>query len=132
MPPSTRSRCPARPMRPGKVRDERAVANDNGKTSCSQWIAAALGRRGAKTGVIGTLGAGFPRSLASLPNTTPDALETQRLLKEMHDQGAEAVAMEVSSHGLAQGRLNGVAFDCALFTNLSHDHLDYHGTMQAY
>src|SRR5260221_3610267 len=108
------------------------VTGTNGKTSCSQWIAAALGRRGAKTGVIGTLGAGFPRSLASLPNTTPDGLETQRLLKEMHDQGAEAVAMEVSSHGLAQGRLNGVAFDCALFTNLSHDHLDYHGTMQAY
>lgn len=108
------------------------VTGTNGKTSCSQWIAAALGRRGAKTGVIGTLGAGFLRSLASLPNTTPDALEIQRLLKEMREQGAEAVAMEVSSHGLAQGRLNGVAFDCALFTNLSHDHLDYHGTMQAY
>jgi UDP-N-acetylmuramyl-tripeptide synthetase len=108
------------------------VTGTNGKTSCSQWIAAALGRRGAKTGVIGTLGAGFPRSLAPLPNTTPDALEIQRLLKEMRDQGAEAVAMEVSSHGLAQGRLSGVAFDCALFTNLSHDHLDYHRTMQAY
>lgn len=108
------------------------VTGTNGKTSCSQWIAAALGRRGAKTGVVGTLGAGFPRSLASLPNTTPDALEIQRLLKEMREQGAEAVAMEVSSHGLAQGRLNGVAFDCALFTNFSHDHLDYHGTMQAY
>jgi UDP-N-acetylmuramoyl-L-alanyl-D-glutamate--2,6-diaminopimelate ligase len=53
-------------------------------------------------------------------------------LKDMRGQGAEAAAMEVSSHGLAQGRLNGVAFDCALFTNLSHDHLDYHGTMQAY
>jgi UDP-N-acetylmuramyl-tripeptide synthetase len=108
------------------------VTGTNGKTSCSQWIAEALGRRGARTGVIGTLGAGFPRSLAPLPNTTPDALEIQRLLKEMRDQGAEAVAMEVSSHGLAQGRLNGVAFDCALFTNLSHDHLDYHRTMQAY
>jgi UDP-N-acetylmuramoyl-L-alanyl-D-glutamate--2,6-diaminopimelate ligase len=108
------------------------VTGTNGKTSCSQWLAAALGRRGAKTGVIGTLGAGFPRSLAPLANTTPDALEIQRLLKEMREQGAEAVALEVSSHGLAQGRLNGVAFDCALFTNLSHDHLDYHGTMQAY
>ncbi len=108
------------------------VTGTNGKTSCSQWIAAALGRRGAKTGVIGTLGAGFPRALAPLPNTTPDALDIQRLLKEIREQGAEAVAMEVSSHGLAQGRLNGVAFDCALFTNLSHDHLDYHGTMQSY
>src|SRR5262249_54640050 len=104
----------------------------NGKTSCSQWIAAALGREGEKAGVIGTLGAGFPRALAQLANTTPDALEIQRLLREMRDQGAQAGAMEVSSHGLAQGRLNGVAFDCALFTNLSHDHLDYHGTMQAY
>jgi UDP-N-acetylmuramoyl-L-alanyl-D-glutamate--2,6-diaminopimelate ligase len=108
------------------------VTGTNGKTSCSQWIAAALGRRGAKTGVIGTLGAGFPRALSPLGNTTPDAIEIQRLLKEMRGQGAEAVAMEVSSHGLSQGRLKGVSFDCALFTNLSHDHLDYHGTMQAY
>jgi UDP-N-acetylmuramoyl-L-alanyl-D-glutamate--2,6-diaminopimelate ligase len=67
-----------------------------------------------------------------LPNTTPDAIDVQRLLKEMLQQGADGVAMEVSSHGLAQGRLNAVAFDCALFTNLSHDHLDYHGTMEAY
>jgi UDP-N-acetylmuramoyl-L-alanyl-D-glutamate--2,6-diaminopimelate ligase len=108
------------------------VTGTNGKTSCSQWIAAALGRRGEKTGVIGTLGAGFPGGLSALPNTTPDAIEVQRLLKEMLQQGADGVAMEVSSHGLAQGRLNAVAFDCALFTNLSHDHLDYHGTMQAY
>jgi UDP-N-acetylmuramoyl-L-alanyl-D-glutamate--2,6-diaminopimelate ligase len=108
------------------------VTGTNGKTSCSQWIAAALARRGEKTGVIGTLGAGFPGALAALPNTTPDAIEVQRLLNEMLQQGADGVAMEVSSHGLAQGRLNAVAFDCALFTNLSHDHLDYHGTMQAY
>jgi len=108
------------------------VTGTNGKTSCSQWIAAALARHGAKTGVIGTLSAGFPGALASLANTTPDAVEIQKLLKQMRDQKAEAAAMEVSSHGLAQGRLNGVAFDCALFTNLSHDHLDYHGTMQAY
>ena len=67
-----------------------------------------------------------------LPNTTPDALEIQALLKKFVDEKAEAVAMEVSSHGLEQGRVNGVRFDCALFTNLSHDHLDYHGTMQAY
>ena len=108
------------------------VTGTNGKTSCSQWIAAALARQGAKTGVIGTLGAGFLPALGPLANTTPDAIEIQRLLKDMRGRGAEAVAMEVSSHGLAQGRLNGVAFDCALFTNLSHDHLDYHGTMQAY
>src|SRR5688500_10390123 len=62
----------------------------------------------------------------------PDALEMHRLLQDFLAQGARGVAMEVSSHGLSQGRVNGVAFDCALFTNLSHDHLDYHGTMQAY
>src|SRR5688572_12217861 len=108
------------------------VTGTNGKTSCSQWIAAALGRHGTKAGVIGTLGAGFPGALAPLANTTPDALDTQFLLKGFVDQGACAAAMEVSSHGLAQGRVNGVRFACALFTNLSHDHLDYHRTMAAY
>jgi UDP-N-acetylmuramoyl-L-alanyl-D-glutamate--2,6-diaminopimelate ligase len=108
------------------------VTGTNGKTSCSQWIAAALGRHGTKAGVIGTLGAGFPGALAPLVNTTPDALDTQLLLKDFLDEGAKAAAMEVSSHGLVQGRVNGVRFACALFTNLSHDHLDYHGSMQAY
>jgi UDP-N-acetylmuramoyl-L-alanyl-D-glutamate--2,6-diaminopimelate ligase len=108
------------------------VTGTNGKTSCSQWIAAALSASGAKTAVIGTLGAGFPGALAAVANTTPDAVEVHKLLKEFLAQGAQAVAMEVSSHGLAQGRVNGVHFDCALFTNLSHDHLDYHGSMEAY
>ncbi len=108
------------------------VTGTNGKTSCSQWVAAALGAHGAKTAVIGTLGAGFPGALAEAGNTTPDALEVHRLMKQFLVQGARGVAMEVSSHGLAQGRVNGVAFDCALFTNLSHDHLDYHGSMEAY
>jgi UDP-N-acetylmuramoyl-L-alanyl-D-glutamate--2,6-diaminopimelate ligase len=108
------------------------VTGTNGKTSCSQWIAALLSRRGTKTGVIGTLGSGFPGALAPLPNTTPDALELHRTLREMVSSGAKAVAMEVSSHGLVQGRVNGVRFACALFTNLSHDHLDYHRSMAAY
>src|SRR6185369_7463287 len=96
------------------------------------WIAAALAARGTRAAVIGTLGSGFPGALVDSPNTTPDALEIHRLLGQFVAEGAGAVAMEVSSHGLAQGRVNGIAFDCALFTNLSHDHLDYHGTMQAY
>jgi UDP-N-acetylmuramoyl-L-alanyl-D-glutamate--2,6-diaminopimelate ligase len=108
------------------------VTGTNGKTSCSQWIAALLGSKGAKTGVIGTLGAGYPGSLSSTSNTTPDALEIHALLRRFADEKSRAVAMEVSSHGLAQGRVGGVAFDCALFTNLSHDHLDYHGSMDAY
>jgi UDP-N-acetylmuramoyl-L-alanyl-D-glutamate--2,6-diaminopimelate ligase len=108
------------------------VTGTNGKTSCSQWIAAALGRRGTKAALIGTLGSGFPGALTPLANTTPDALEVQFLLKGFREQNAGAVAMEVSSHGLVQGRVNGVRFACALLTNLSHDHLDYHGSMQAY
>lgn len=108
------------------------VTGTNGKTSCSQWIAAALRSRGETTAVIGTLGAGVGPALAEIGNTTPDALELHRLLAGFRAQGAKAVAMEVSSHGLVQGRVNGVAFDCALFTNLSHDHLDYHGSMEAY
>jgi UDP-N-acetylmuramoyl-L-alanyl-D-glutamate--2,6-diaminopimelate ligase len=108
------------------------VTGTNGKTSCSQWIAALLSLEKTKCGVVGTLGAGFPGSLGETPNTTPDALEIHRMLGEFRDNGAQAVAMEVSSHGLDQGRVNGVAFRCALFTNLTHDHLDYHGTMAAY
>jgi UDP-N-acetylmuramoyl-L-alanyl-D-glutamate--2,6-diaminopimelate ligase len=104
------------------------VTGTNGKTSCSQWIAALLD----KTAVIGTLGAGFPGALSGAVNTTPDAIEIQSLLKKFRDRGAGAVAMEVSSHGLVQGRVNAVRFACALFTNLSHDHLDYHGTMSRY
>lgn len=108
------------------------VTGTNGKTSCSQWLAAALDRHGTKAGVIGTLGSGFPGALTPLSNTTPDALELHFTLKQMLSSGAKAAAMEVSSHGLVQGRVNGVRFACALFTNLSHDHLDYHGSMQAY
>jgi len=104
------------------------VTGTNGKTSCSQWIAASL----ENAAVIGTLGAGFPGALAEVANTTPDALETQFLLQRFRAERARAVAMEVSSHGLAQGRVNGVRFACALFTNLTHDHLDYHGSMAAY
>jgi UDP-N-acetylmuramoyl-L-alanyl-D-glutamate--2,6-diaminopimelate ligase len=70
--------------------------------------------------------------LDPVDNTTPDVLDIHRLLAEFKLAGARAVAMEVSSHGLDQGRVDGVAFDCALFTNLTHDHLDYHGTLTAY
>jgi UDP-N-acetylmuramyl-tripeptide synthetase len=108
------------------------VTGTNGKTSCSQWVASSLQKRNLRTAVIGTLGYGTPGYLHPLPNTTPDAVEIQFLLKEFLAAKTEAVAMEVSSHGLEQGRVSAIAFDCALFTNLSHDHLDYHGTMEAY
>ena len=108
------------------------VTGTNGKTSTSHWIAAGLARHGVRAGVIGTLGSGFPGALAEARNTTPDALDVHRILKELLGSGAKAAAIEVSSHGLVQGRVNGVRFACALFTNLSHDHLDYHGSMQSY
>lgn len=108
------------------------VTGTNGKTSCSQWLAALLEMTGARCAVIGTLGSGYPGRLAAGGNTTPDALEVQERLAAFAREGARAVAMEVSSHGLVQGRVNGVRFACALFTNLSHDHLDYHGSMEAY
>ena len=108
------------------------VTGTNGKTSCSQWLAALLEMTGTRSAVIGTLGSGYPGRLAAGGNTTPDALEVQERLAAFALEGARAVAMEVSSHGLVQGRVNGVKFACALFTNLSHDHLDYHGSMEAY
>ena len=108
------------------------VTGTNGKTSCTQWLTHLFSLKDIKTAVIGTLGSGFPPGLNPVDNTTPDVLELHRLLAEFKSAGARAVAVEVSSHGLDQGRVNGVAFDCALFTNLSHDHLDYHGTLAAY
>ena len=108
------------------------VTGTNGKTTCTKWIAAALRVHGDSAGVIGTLGAEFGAHHVDLGNTTPDALDLHGLLAQFRQAGVKAAAIEVSSHGLVQGRVNAVAFDCALFTNLTHDHLDYHGSMQAY
>ena len=108
------------------------ITGTNGKTSCSQWIAAALGSLGTRCAIIGTLGTGLPGQLVHTGFTTPDAPQLQRSLAQLRDAGAQAVAMEVSSHALHQGRANGTAFDIAVFTNLTQDHLDYHGTFEAY
>ena len=108
------------------------VTGTNGKTSCSHWIAQSLSRRGRKCAVIGTVGSGFPGRLEPGDNTTPDALRVHSALRDFVRRGARACAMEVSSHGLVQHRLSGVEFDVALLTNLTRDHLDYHGTMRAY
>jgi len=108
------------------------VTGTNGKTSCSQWISFALSSANIKTAVVGTLGSGIPPQMLPIGNTTPDVLDLHRLLAGFRAGGAQAVAMEVSSHGLDQGRVNGVAFDCALLTNLTQDHLDYHRTMADY
>ena len=108
------------------------VTGTNGKTSCSHWIAQALCRLGRPTAIIGTLGIGFPGALAPATHTTPDAVALQEEMANLLAHGARCVSMEVSSHGLDLGRVNGVAFSAALFTNLSRDHLDYHGSMQRY
>jgi len=108
------------------------VTGTNGKTSVSQWVAQALTLCGRGCGAIGTLGAQYGSFQQSIPNTTPDAIVLQRMLRRMLDAGAHACAMEVSSIGLEQERVAGIAFDIAVFTNFTRDHLDYHGSMRAY
>ncbi|MGH8261172.1 MAG: Mur ligase family protein, partial [Steroidobacteraceae bacterium] len=109
-----------------------AVTGTNGKTTCAYLTAQALSRLGRRTGYLGTLGCGLPEAIEPLDLTTPDAVTVHRKLAELRRLGAECVAMEVSSHALAQGRVNGVRFRTAAFTNLTRDHLDFHGSMEAY
>jgi UDP-N-acetylmuramoyl-L-alanyl-D-glutamate--2,6-diaminopimelate ligase len=104
------------------------ITGTNGKTSCSQFLSQVLDN----CGIIGTLGWGEWGNLHKTLNTTPDALAIQRILSNLLIAGKKTVAMEVSSHGLEQGRVNGVHFKGAVFTNISRDHLDYHGSMEAY
>ena len=108
------------------------VTGTNGKTTCTQLLAQALDQPPRRCAVIGTLGYGFPGALNASIHTTPDAVTVHRLMADFIDQGAAQVAMEVSSHALEQGRVNGVSFDVAVFTNLTRDHLDYHGDMETY
>jgi UDP-N-acetylmuramoyl-L-alanyl-D-glutamate--2,6-diaminopimelate ligase len=108
------------------------VTGTNGKTSVTQLIAQALDELGMRCGLIGTLGSGFHGELKSGRLTTPDAVKVQATLADLRKAGARAVAMEVSSHALEQGRVAALDFAIAVFTNLSRDHLDYHGSMQAY
>ncbi len=108
------------------------VTGTNGKTSISQWIACAFEMLGTRCAVVGTLGNGFPGNLHESANTTPDAITLHRLFARYLAEGARAAAMEVSSIGMDQGRVNGVHFDIAVFTNLTRDHLEYHGSMAGY
>ena len=108
------------------------VTGTNGKTTTSHWIAHALNNVGKKCALIGTLGNGLVGALQASANTTPDAIRVHSLLADYLRAEVQVVAMEVSSHALAQGRVNGVRFDVALLTNLSRDHLDYHGDMESY
>lgn len=108
------------------------VTGTNGKTTVSQLAGQLLRACGYTCGVIGTLGASIDGNPVHAMNTTPDAIGLQRQLATWRDAGVAAAVMEASSHALVQGRVNAVSFDTAVFTNLSRDHLDYHGSMAAY
>ncbi|MGB5276105.1 MAG: UDP-N-acetylmuramoyl-L-alanyl-D-glutamate--2,6-diaminopimelate ligase [Gammaproteobacteria bacterium] len=108
------------------------VTGTDGKTSVSHYIAQCLNSSASPCGVLGTLGNGLLDDLRPTGLTTASAVELQSSLAELVTEGAKAAAIEVSSHGLDQGRANGIEFDTAVFTNLSQDHLDYHGSMDAY
>lgn len=108
------------------------VTGTNGKTSCTHFIAKVLQQLSKPCGVIGTVGYGFPNQLKATTHTTPDSITLQQWLAELLDEGAQAVAMEVSSHALAQQRVQAAQFKIAILTNLTRDHLDYHGDMAVY
>lgn len=108
------------------------ITGTNGKTSCSHFLAQSLQGFNAACGIIGTLGSGFYGKLQETGLTTPDAITLQKNLHDLLQQGARAVAMEVSSHSIDQGRINDIHFKIGIFTNLTQDHLDYHGDMATY
>ncbi len=108
------------------------VTGTNGKTSCCHFLAQALQLNGDKCGVIGTLGYGLPDALQVATHTTPNPVVLHSHLRSIADAGAKHVVMEVSSHALEQARVAAVAFNAAIFTNLTRDHLDYHGDLASY
>ena len=109
-----------------------AITGTNGKTSTAWWLAQALSRLGQRCGLVGTLGVGEPGQMHSTGLTTPDPLQLQTQFRRWVNEGVQACAMEASSIGLVEHRLSGCHVRTAIFTNFSQDHLDYHGSMQAY
>ncbi len=118
--------------RPSESMHMIGITGTNGKTSCVQLLAQGLTLLGHRAASIGTLGAGIHGQLSGGERTTPDAISVQALLADFRDAEVTHVAMEVSSHALQQGRVGAVDFEVAAFTNLTRDHLDYHGSMEAY
>jgi UDP-N-acetylmuramoyl-L-alanyl-D-glutamate--2,6-diaminopimelate ligase len=108
------------------------ITGTNGKTTCAYLLAQCLERLGLPAAYIGTIGWGLPKALAQPTHTTPDVVTVHRELAQLRASGVREVAMEVSSHALDQGRVDGVRFHVAAFTNLTRDHLDYHESMAAY
>ncbi len=118
--------------RPAEAMRVVGVTGTNGKTTTTFLLEAVFRAAGWTPGVVGTTGVRIDGTPTPFPRTTPEAPDLQRLLAEMVSGDVDAVAMEVSSHGLDQHRVDGVRFACAVFTNLSQDHLDYHGSMEEY
>jgi UDP-N-acetylmuramoyl-L-alanyl-D-glutamate--2,6-diaminopimelate ligase len=112
------------------------VTGTNGKTTCVNWLAEAFYLLGHDSACIGTLGVNIPGTALNNrydeTRTTPDAIALQRVFRDLRDSGVSHVSIEASSHALTQNRLDGTKIDIAIFTNLSHDHLDYHGTLEHY
>lgn len=108
------------------------ITGTNGKTTVSYLVEGGLSAAGHRTGIVGTTGIWIDDQLLPSARTTPEAADVHALLAVMVERGVTAVVMEVSSHALVLGRVDGLTFDVALFTNLSQDHLDYHGTMADY
>lgn len=109
-----------------------AVTGTNGKTTTTYLIESVARVMGLKVGVLGTISHRYPGYEECAVNTTPGTLKLQRLLRAMADAGCDLVAMEVSSHGIMQGRIDGISFDVAVWNNLGTDHLDFHKTREAY
>jgi UDP-N-acetylmuramoyl-L-alanyl-D-glutamate--2,6-diaminopimelate ligase len=108
------------------------ITGTNGKTTTTYLLESVFRAAGLRPGVVGTTGVRIDGRPEPFPRTTPEAPDLHRLLAKMVDRGVQAVAMEVSSHGLHQHRVGGIRFACAVFTNLTQDHLDYHGSLQEY
>ncbi|HVN38062.1 MAG TPA: UDP-N-acetylmuramoyl-L-alanyl-D-glutamate--2,6-diaminopimelate ligase [Myxococcota bacterium] len=108
------------------------VTGTNGKTSTTYLVESILGAAGRKVGVIGTVEVRYAGERRRTPNTTPESLDLQRTLRDMRTRGVDACVMEVSSHGLELGRVDGCLYDVAAFTNLTQDHLDFHADMDRY
>lgn len=119
-------------QQPSQAFEVVAVTGTNGKTSCAQLLAQACQSLGLTSAVLGTLGNGLVGDIEPSTHTTLEALQLQKKLADFRDAQVQVVAMEASSHGLVQGRLNATQIKTAIFTNLTRDHLDYHGSMAAY
>ena len=117
---------------PSNTLDVVAVTGTNGKTSTAWWVAQALSSLGRGAGVVGTLGVGVPPQVEHTGLTTPDPVTLQRAFRGFISQGLQAAAIEASSIGIVEQRLAGTRIAVALFTNFTRDHLDYHGSMEAY